>query len=128
MKTLIVLLAMGLSLSVHAARNSKFSCGNVGGTDEWTVYVDLDKKLAGFFDNDSTVTIPLVSVRSLESNPPQLEYTFAGLDTSGEVSEKMQITFNSTMMSASVTFNLGTRKVTTEESLDGCVVDNLVDL
>ena len=127
MKYLVMLLVVGSSLLAQA-EDSKFSCGNVGGTDEWTVYVDLNKKLAGFFDNDSTAVVPLINVTLLKSNPPQVVYVFEGQDTGGEQGTKLRITFNSTEMSADVTFDAGAAKAKTQKSLDGCVVDNQIDL
>ncbi len=128
MKAFLVLLITGISLTAQAAKNTKFSCANVGGTAEWTVYIDLEKKLAGFFDNDSTVTIPLVGVLSLESMPPQTEYTFRGRDRANGGRSIMEIVFNATKKSAWVTFDVGTRMADTKQSLDGCVVDNQIDL
>ncbi len=126
MRNLIVLLILGFGFSAQAAA-AKFSCANVGGTAEWTIYVDLEKKLAGFFDNDTTVTVPLVEITSLESFPPQTEYIFKGSDTAGAESDTLQINFNLTKKSAFVTFDDGKEK-TTQKSLDGCVVDNNIDL
>lgn len=126
MKSLIALLVLGLSVSAQAA-DTKFSCSNVGGTQEWTIYVDLSKKLAGFFDNDTTVTVPLVRAVVLESIPTQMEYTFEGKDEYlGE--GKIRIVFNKTKMTAYVVFIDKKGKSESKESEDGCVVDKSIDL
>ena len=58
MKNLFITLLLMTSMQATAA-NQRFSCSNVGDVEEWTIYVDLQKGLAGFFDNDSTVVVPL---------------------------------------------------------------------
>lgn len=116
------------SSSISTNNNAEtYNCSNVGGTAEWTISVDLKKKLAGFFNNDTTVVIPLKYVRSLETRPPQMVYTFEGNDTESR-GEKMQIRFNETKLKASVTFSLGRRDEKTLEAKDGCQRDKDVDL
>ncbi len=119
--TLVTLVA-----TAAMAAPTKFSCSNVGGTAEWTVYVDLEQKKAGFFDNDNTAVVPLVNVESLESRPPQMVYTFEGKDTGGGTNEVLQISFNYTKRKAYVTFN-PKPGAKTLEALDGCVVDNNIN-
>ncbi len=126
--TVILTLCLAfLGVTANAAPATKFSCSNVGGTDEWTIYIDLDKKLAGFFDNDSTAVVPFKSMRSLESIPPQMIYTFEGQD-SGSAGEKIRISFNKTRKSASVTLSIGLSTERTLTSQDGCEVDEDIDL
>ena len=126
--TLMLALSLALfGLTANAATATKFSCSNVGGTEEWTIYVDLDKNLAGFFDNDSTVVVPLKSMKRLESIPPQMLYTFEGQDT-GSAGEKIRISFNETRKSAAVTLSLGLRTERRLTSEDGCKVDDDIDL
>jgi len=103
------------------AEENKFSCGNVGGTEEWTIYVDLNNKLAGFFDNDTTVVVEFKEVKLLKSRPPQRIYLFEGRDTSGGPGEKLRISFNKTSLKGSVTFINKQGRERTLKALDGCV-------
>ncbi|MCX6119008.1 MAG: hypothetical protein NT027_15845, partial [Proteobacteria bacterium] len=91
------------------SKPTKFSCDGVAGVDEWVIYLDLEKKLAGFFDNDNTTVIPLVDTLILESNPPQGVYTFNGQDTGGGEFETLKITFNDFTLASSITFNPNTK-------------------
>jgi hypothetical protein len=127
MKSLFVFLIMTSAVTVHAG-NTKFSCSNVSGTAEWTIYVDLDKKLAGFFDNDTTVTVPLVNVLSLESNPPQTEYTFEGPDEYVGGKARIRIVFNETRLTGYVTLIDKRGKSKTARAEDGCEVDSDISL
>jgi hypothetical protein len=127
MKNLIILLVTLFSGTAFGNVVSKYSCSNVGGTAEWTIYVDLEKKLAGFFDNDSTVTVPLVDIYLLKTNPPQWEYIFQGKDDNGGKNAKLRISFNQTRMEAYASFI--TKKGTdTKKAEDGCVADTHIDL
>lgn len=111
-----------------SAEPKKFYCNGVGGTDEWTIYVDLDKKLAGFFDNDSTVVVPLTEYKSLESMPPQDMYIFEGQDTGGGDDEKLRIYFNKTKMEGSLILGLGSESEKILEAENKCVADDDIDL
>ncbi|MBI2027212.1 MAG: hypothetical protein HYS98_05360, partial [Deltaproteobacteria bacterium] len=110
---------------------TKFSCGNVGGIAEWTLYVDLNKRLAGFFDNNTTAVVPLISSVSLETDPPQTTYTFEGLDITSGPKDRLQIDFNHTKLTASVTLinnNGRAEKRITHKSHNGCVANDKVDI
>ncbi|MEK6580083.1 MAG: hypothetical protein AABZ55_12720 [Bdellovibrionota bacterium] len=107
------------------AADKTFICNNVGGTEEWTIYIDLGKKAAGFFDNDTTVWIPLKDIVSLESMPPQTLYTFEGKDTGTSGKERISISFNKTRLSGSVTFHVGRSNEKTLEAKDGCQASSL---
>lgn len=128
MRNLFVLTVATMVSVASFGAPTKFSCRNVGDVEEWTIYVDLEKKQAGFFDNDSTVKIALKEIKFLETKPPQTLYVFEGKDTNGGEDSKIQITFNRTKSSASVTLDLGTPSEKTLDALDGCEVDNDVDL
>ena len=80
--------------SFAAGAATKFMCSNVGGTAEWTIYVDLNKKVAGFFDNDTTVVVPMTDLVSFDTLPPQWEYTFEGKDANGGKNARIKIIFN----------------------------------
>jgi hypothetical protein len=121
----ILVTALCLTSGAHAATASKYSCDNVGGTAEWTIYVDLKKKIAGFFDNDSTVVVPLKKVGMLESLPPQMVYVFEGREPNGD---KLRISFNKTKLKGSVTLNVGKRSQSTLQSQNGCEADKSVDI
>jgi hypothetical protein len=123
------LLSSGFVASAsQAAPAVKFSCDNVGGTDEWTIYVDLEAKKAGFFDNDSTALVPFKTVKFLESRPPQTLYIFEGADSQGGASDTIRIAFNQTKKSASITFNLGQQNERTLKSENGCSEDTDINL
>lgn len=107
------------STTASAAGKGFYTCYEVGGTDEWTVHVDLQKKEAGFFDNNVWSVIPLVSHMVLESNPPQDEYTFFGTDI-GNAGKPMKIIFNKTRMKASVILDIGTLDEAVYEAEGGC--------
>lgn len=108
------------SLSSNAfAEDMKFICERVAGVDEWTIYVDLEKQIAGFFDNDNTTVVPIQGAHVLESNPPQTVYTFEGKDT-GSGSDSLVITFNQSKLRASVTFDAGTADAKTRKAKDKC--------
>lgn len=106
----------------------KFSCSNVGGTEEWTIYVDLKKKLAEFFDNDTTTVVDLKEVKTLKSRPPQELYIFEGEDAGGGDGERLRITFNRTALKGSVTFINSRSKERTLKALDGCVANEKITL
>jgi hypothetical protein len=116
----LVIAALTLTGTALTAAPTQYSCSNVGGTEEWTIYVDLKKKEAGFFDNDNTATVPYKKVLFTETLPPQTIWTFEGKDTGGGTGERLRITFNQTRLTGTVTFNPGTRKERTLKSLDGC--------
>lgn len=106
----------------------KFFCSGVGGTDEWTIYVDLNKKLAGFFDNDSTVVVPMTDFKLLESNPPQELYIFNGADTGGGDNENLAIYFNATTLTGTLILAVGTDDEHSLTAENGCVADDDIDL
>lgn len=113
-------LALSLASTLALAAPKNYSCGNVGGTEEWNVSIDLAKKQASFFDNDSVTTVPLKKTMVLESYPPQYVYIFEGEDTGGAEGSKLVIRFNETRLTASVTLDAGTPDAETFEALDGC--------
>jgi len=126
MGKLFLILVLAFAATGYGRPASKFRCDNVGGTEEWTIYVDLIKKLAGFFDNDDMVIVPLKSAELLKSRPPQLVYTFQGKDRRGR--GDVRITFNRTARAGWVTLGIGTRNEKILRALDGCVEDPTVDL
>ncbi len=131
MKALVLIATLFLSLSANARSPmpmGKYSCGMVNGTDEWVIYIDINKKKAGFFDNDKTVVVKLKSVGTLESLPPQTVYIFEGIDPENRNEGKQRIYFNKTKRTASVTVNVGTRSEETYYPEDDCVLDAGVDL
>jgi hypothetical protein len=123
----LALFAFAFAASAQAA-SKKFACANVNGVDEWTIYIDLNKRIAGFFDNDSTFTIPLTNVRTLESLPPQTLYTFEGKDSNGNWGGKIRISFNITRRTAFIVTDVGTDKEESMQSKDGCEVNNQIDI
>jgi hypothetical protein len=130
MKSVISIIALVFSTSVFAANKQpqKFFCPGMGGNDEYVVYVDLSKKLAGFFDNDQTVTIAEKDMMILESNPPQYVYIFEGKDTASGEKDRLKIVFNQTRRTAYVVmmpFGEENKTLTSEEF---CTVDNGIDL
>lgn len=107
----------------------KFSCSNVGGTEEWTIYVDLKKELAGFFDNDTTSVVELKEAKTLRSRPrPTKLYIFEGDDATGGPDEKLRITFNQTALEGKVTFINKNGRERTLKALDGCVANEKIVL
>lgn len=126
-KKMLLVMVIGFVASNARAEDRKFYCDNVGGTEEWVIYVDLDRGLAGFFDNDSTAVVPLKQTLILESNPPQIVHSFEGEDRLGGEGDQLTISFNETRRTASVTLNLNGKQKTLK-SLSGCVADPRVDL
>ena len=124
MLKIFTLLTLVFAINSQAeAAATKFSCGNVGNEEEWTIYVDLSKKLAGFFDNDTTETLPLSKMRLIETYPSQTVYEFQ------EKNSETVIYFNKTKLTASVSFReSATDKLTSYEAINGCKIDNSVDL
>jgi hypothetical protein len=116
------LVVLGLMASFAEATSlrppTQFVCGNVGGTEEWRLMINLDTKRAGFFDNDSTVVVPFKKVSFFESRPPKTVYEFEGKDTAG--GGRINISFEANQRTAQITLNLGTRKQKTLKALDGC--------
>ena len=109
MRSLFVLSALfGLTLSQvsMAGKDRYFSCSNVGGVDEHTIYVDLVKNKAGFFDNDSTAVVPMVGKIEIDIALNQVIYIFEGVDTSSDGSERLRINFNRATLSGSVTLGI----------------------
>ena len=118
-----------LASTTLLAAPSKYICSNVGGTEVWTIYVDLNKKLAGFFDNDNTSTVPLKDIKIFDSRPPQTVYIFEGKDIGGDTNnDTLRISFNVTKMAGHVTFNPGKWDERTLKALDGCRADKNIDL
>lgn len=79
-----------------------YICDGINDVPEWTVHIDLNKNIASFFDNDTWAIVPLVSMRSLESNPPQKIYIFKGTKSTGFIADFLQITFNETRLRVNV--------------------------
>jgi hypothetical protein len=128
MKKFLFVLSFCL-ISVNAfSKGSKFYCDNVGGTEEYTIYVDLDKNLAGFFDNDQTVVVPLKEIHFYETMPPQTAYEFLGKDTHGKKGSLIQINFNLTKLTANVRLNYGTKDQKNMDALNKCIADDDIDL
>jgi hypothetical protein len=134
MKPLILIFALlspilASNASAGQIQATKFSCGNVGAIEEWTIFVDLDKQLAGFFDNDTLVKVPLISTTTIESDPPEELFTFEGSDTSaGPGSHVLRIEFNKTQLEGTATLNLGENDQKVLTGLDGCQFDDAVTL
>lgn len=126
----ILATALFASLASYAHAGNTFSCPNVNGVEENTIYVDLNKKLAGFFDNDKTTVIPYVGTDFFETHPVQTQFRFEGSDTGGAAGTKMRISFTEMggRYSASVTFKSGRRDEFTWEANDGCHFDSKVNL
>lgn len=125
---LTTLVAIATNASAMTSHPTKFSCSGLGGVDEYTVYVDLNKKLAGFFDNDNTTVIPQKDLLILESNPPQYVYTFLGQDTGSAQGDKLKIVFNETRRNAYVVFLPQNGKSKTLKTEQECIIDNDIDL
>ena len=107
---------------------AQYICSNVSGVEEWTIYIDFNKKLAGFFDNDNTAVVPLKDMKLLESVPPQRLYIFEGKDSGGGSDEVLRISFNETKMTGSVTTDAGGRKPNRMEAEGGCKPARNIDI
>lgn len=125
MRQALSLLALGLSLSAGAQAGdaTKFSCGNVGGIREWKIYVDLDRKVAGFFDGVTTSVVPLKEITFLQARSLQEIFVFEGSDTGGMAGERIQISFNQTRLRGSVTFHMGKQREESRRASDFCKAD-----
>jgi hypothetical protein len=89
---------MPMRHTMTAVGNSKFyQCGGFMGVDEYRVGIDVDAGKAGFFDNDTTTILKLKSVKILESQPPQYQYTF---ESEEDGRDYYQLVFNKTLKSA----------------------------
>lgn len=106
----------------------KFQCGNVGGTEEHVIMIDLNKNIAGFFDNDNTALVPLLRTLSLESNPPQTLHLFEGPDSGGGTGEILSISFNETKMEGTVTFDAKGSRPVTKKAFDKCLPSEDFDM
>lgn len=125
----IITLALSLTFMVNGAFGAtpqKYSCDSVDGIDEWTIYVDLEKNLAGFFDNDTTTKAQLTDTRYLESMPPQWEYVFESRES--DRNGRIRIVFNQTKLSAYVIENPGEKDARTYRSQSGCSLNPDIDL
>ncbi len=71
-----------VGINSFAANSNFYECGGLAGVDEYRVGIDLNRKIAGFFDNDSTSMMKLVKVESLETYPPQTQMIFQGKEAS----------------------------------------------
>lgn len=130
-KSLVLAAALFTTFASNAHANiNTFSCPNVNGEEEYTIYVDLNQKLAGFFDNDNTTVIPYVHTDFFETYPLQTRYLFEGKDTGGAARTKMLISFTEMggRFNASVTLNVGRRDEVTWEAKNGCRPDTSVKL
>lgn len=118
-KIISALVSFAFATSAIGA-GKKFYCTNVGGEQEWSISVDLDKSTAGFFDNDSWVDVPWVDTKVLESFPPQPLHTFEGPDTGSKKGDRLRIVFNERQLTAHVELlgNDGSTKIHYAE--DGC--------
>src|SRR4051812_8382718 len=83
--------------SAYAAEASKFRCDDVGGNEEWVIYVDLEKHKAGFFDNDDMVVVDFAGTVGFECTTCPVTYLFEGDDTNGGsdggISDRLRISF-----------------------------------
>lgn len=121
MKYFLLLLALSLSTQAFAKSETQFYCANVGGTEEWTISVDLKAKQAGFFDNDTTTVVDLVA-EARGKNGAKL-YIFEGEDTGSAEGDRLKIVFNKTELQASVHFIPKKGRTTVKRSYDGCVAE-----
>lgn len=122
MKKFILLLAF---TALNAQAN--YQCSKVGGIEEWTIYIDLKNKLAGFFDNDTTVVVPLVKTGQLEILDPITFYYFEGEDTNSENNSRLGISFNLDALSAAVVLESQHGK-TPLQALDKCKFNDRINL
>jgi hypothetical protein len=82
------------STSSFGAAASFLECSGFAGVDEYRAGIDLTKKVAGFFDNDSTSKLAIKSVKTIGKTPRQTVMVFEGRDESG--SGTLRLTFNLT--------------------------------
>ncbi|MGE0173220.1 MAG: hypothetical protein AB7T49_10555 [Oligoflexales bacterium] len=124
-RILEIIMATTLLSQGAAAKESaqNFICENVGGVEEWTIYVDLDKETAAFFDNDTMVEVPLTEVTLIDSPTRQETFTFEGADTGVGPGHLLQIRFNKTSLQGSVVFSLGENDEEVLSALNGCRLD-----
>ncbi|HBA59327.1 MAG TPA: hypothetical protein DCZ92_00610 [Elusimicrobia bacterium] len=94
-----------------------YRCSEVSGIEEYDIEINMKNKTASFFDNNELHTLPLKDTQYLETMPAQRLYVFKGPDADGV---KMEIRFNATRLSGSVTVNIGTPKEETWQAKGGC--------
>jgi hypothetical protein len=138
MKNVLMTIAMINLVACGADTNSKtasqprpvhkFVCGNVGGVEEHRIMVDLERKLASFFDNDTTVVVPFVRKATGVNFDVATIYVFEGEDTAGAPGDQMRIEFDSALMTGRVTLNLGDSEEETLSAHDGCVADDSIEV
>jgi len=101
MKKIVFAALVALVSTSAFAGGRYFKCEGFGNVDEYRSSIDLKKKSADFFDNDTTSDLKLTKVGMLESLPPQWQYTFEGKDESSEGSI-LRLIFNRTKLTASI--------------------------
>lgn len=110
MKKIILALAMCTSISVFATGGKEFGCFNVGGTEEWTVDIDLQTGKAAFFDNDSWSYMKLTD-RKMDSSTGHYIYFFEGKDASGGPLTRLKMSFDINSKKINLFANNGRGKV-----------------
>ena len=111
------LVSVGSIESQATVGQSTYECTNVGGVEEWTIYIDLKKKVAGFFDNDTTEVVPYKEMRFIETLPGQTEYVF---ERTARGHVRTRIVFNITRMTGYVVSHPGAGDEETYTAENGC--------
>ena len=108
------------SLSAHAQTEdtpiTKFVCGNVGGAQEWSINIDLDRARAYFMDEGRGYLAFMREVHSTTTKPTEWIYNFEGREANGP----FRIEFNETKLEAKLTLNIGTPNESILKAQNGC--------
>lgn len=118
------LLLVGIIVLVFSSNlfAQRYECGEVGGIEEYAIYVDLDLEVACFFDNDSCVRIELVASKLKEDFSNHSAYIFEGKT---RASGKIKIEFSIPLLEAQVTEYIGTDSEQTMKSHKACQKSSL---
>ena len=91
MKNLILATLLTLTALSASADRSFYEC-TLPQADEYRVGIDLNRKIAGFFDNDTTTMMNYIQSRKSKKNPNHKVLIYRGQDSN--YSDQLLLEFN----------------------------------
>jgi hypothetical protein len=101
------ILLVVMALFTFKAQASFFEC-TLPQAEEYRVGIDIEKKMAGFFDNDTTSIMKLSSSRPSKKDPEIRVLVFTGKDLGGSGDLKLEFNFSTKRIKLSTVETDGT--------------------